>query len=73
MVGVMVIEPEIGFLNQLPAPVVPEFDLPYTAEECEPLPPEEDDEVGGAQATAEEQGESSGAELGKSGRGREPG
>lgn len=47
--------------------MVPELDLPYTAEECEPLPPEEDDEEGGAEATAEEQGESSGAELGKSG------
>ncbi|KAG5516757.1 hypothetical protein RHGRI_037484 [Rhododendron griersonianum] len=67
MVGVMVIELGTGFLNQLPAPMVPELDLPYTAEEWEPLPLEEDDEEGGAKATAEEQGESSGAELGKSG------
>ncbi|KAF7148390.1 hypothetical protein RHSIM_Rhsim03G0041500 [Rhododendron simsii] len=44
MAGVMAIQPESGFLKQLPEPVVPDLDLPYTEEECQPLPPEEDDE-----------------------------
>ncbi|KAF7126442.1 hypothetical protein RHSIM_Rhsim11G0109500 [Rhododendron simsii] len=44
MAGVMAIQPESGFLKQLPEPVVPDLDLPYTEEECQPLPPEEDEE-----------------------------
>ncbi|KAF7154506.1 hypothetical protein RHSIM_Rhsim01G0191200 [Rhododendron simsii] len=44
MAGVMAIQPESGFLKQLPEPIVPSLDLPYTEEECQSLPPEEDDE-----------------------------
>ncbi|KAF7123849.1 hypothetical protein RHSIM_Rhsim12G0055300 [Rhododendron simsii] len=44
MAGVMAIQPESGFLKQLPELIVPSLDLPYTEEECQPLPPEEDDE-----------------------------
>ncbi|KAF7135137.1 hypothetical protein RHSIM_Rhsim08G0112500 [Rhododendron simsii] len=43
MVGVMVIQHESGFLKQLLEPVVPNLELPYTEEECQPLPPEDDD------------------------------
>lgn len=41
---VMVIEPESGFSKQLPQPVVPDLELPYTKEECQPLPPEDDED-----------------------------
>ncbi|KAF7150811.1 hypothetical protein RHSIM_Rhsim02G0015100 [Rhododendron simsii] len=44
MAGVMAIQPESGFLKQLPDPIIPNLDLPYTEEECQPLPPEEDEE-----------------------------
>ncbi|KAF7149920.1 hypothetical protein RHSIM_Rhsim02G0101700 [Rhododendron simsii] len=44
MAGVMAIEPESGFLKQLPEPIVPDLELPYTEEECLPLPPKDDDE-----------------------------
>ncbi|KAF7114526.1 hypothetical protein RHSIM_RhsimUnG0084400 [Rhododendron simsii] len=43
MAGVIAIQPESGFLKQLPEPIVPSLDLPYTEEECQPLPPAEDD------------------------------
>ncbi|KAF7113334.1 hypothetical protein RHSIM_RhsimUnG0136200 [Rhododendron simsii] len=42
--GVMAIQPESEFLRQLPEPEVPSLDLPYTEEECLPLPLEDDDE-----------------------------
>lgn len=62
MAGVMVIEPGVGFLKQLPEPVVPDLELPYTEEECQPLPPEdeEDDEMADGSAV-EEQGKSGGS------------
>ncbi|KAE9452821.1 hypothetical protein C3L33_15271, partial [Rhododendron williamsianum] len=44
MAGVMVIRAEPGFLKQLPEPIVPDLELPYTEEECAPLPPEEDED-----------------------------
>ncbi|KAF7153171.1 hypothetical protein RHSIM_Rhsim01G0167400 [Rhododendron simsii] len=44
MAGVMVIQLESGFLKQLPEPTVSDLELPYTEEECLPLPPEDDDE-----------------------------
>ncbi|KAF7123711.1 hypothetical protein RHSIM_Rhsim12G0099500 [Rhododendron simsii] len=55
MAGVMAIQPESGFLKQLPEPMVPDLDLPYTEEECQPLPPEEDDEeiIGASLAEAQ--------------------
>ncbi|KAI8560123.1 hypothetical protein RHMOL_Rhmol04G0231500 [Rhododendron molle] len=31
----------MNLTKSLPRPVTPELELPYTAEECEPLPPEE--------------------------------
>lgn len=44
MAGVMAIQPESGFLKQLPELVIPDLELPYTEEECQPLPPEEDED-----------------------------
>ncbi|KAF7128858.1 hypothetical protein RHSIM_Rhsim10G0098800 [Rhododendron simsii] len=55
MAGVMAIQPESGFLKQLPEPVIPSLDLPYTEEECQPLPPEEDDEEAVVASSAEPQ------------------
>ncbi|KAG5558331.1 hypothetical protein RHGRI_008306 [Rhododendron griersonianum] len=51
MAGVMAIQPESGFLKLLPEPVVPDLELPYTEEECAPLPPEEDEEEAMAEAS----------------------
>lgn len=44
MVGVMVSQPESGFLKQFPEPVIPDLELPYTEEECALLPPEDDED-----------------------------
>ncbi|KAF7121009.1 hypothetical protein RHSIM_Rhsim13G0183200 [Rhododendron simsii] len=44
MAGVMAIQPESGFLKHLPEPIVPDLNLPYIEEECQPLPPKEDEE-----------------------------
>lgn len=44
MAGVMAIQPESGFLKQLPELVIPDLELPYTEEECRPLPSEEDED-----------------------------
>ncbi|KAF7143972.1 hypothetical protein RHSIM_Rhsim05G0059700 [Rhododendron simsii] len=52
MAGVMAIEPESGFMKQLPKPVFPPLDLPYSEEECQPLPPEEDEEEAAADPNA---------------------
>lgn len=51
MAGVMVIQPESGFLKQLPEPVIPDLELLYTEEECAPLPPEEDEDEEMAEAS----------------------
>lgn len=44
MAGVMQMDPCQELMGRLPEPQVPKFELPYTTEQCEPLPPEEDDE-----------------------------
>lgn len=54
MAGVMAIQPESGFLRQLPEPDVPDLELPYTEEECAPLPPEEDEDEEMAKGTENE-------------------
>lgn len=56
MAAVMLIELGVGFLNQLPEPVIPYLELPYTEEECQPLLPEDDDEEMADGAEAEQQG-----------------
>ncbi|KAG5525280.1 hypothetical protein RHGRI_031831 [Rhododendron griersonianum] len=43
MAGVMIIQPESGFLRQFPKPIIPDLELPYTEKECAPLPLEEDE------------------------------
>jgi hypothetical protein len=35
---------ESGILRQLPEPVIPDLELPYTEEECADLPPEEEED-----------------------------
>lgn len=54
MAGVMVIQPESGFLRQLPEPVIPDLELPYTEDECAPLPPEEDEDEEMAEGVVQE-------------------
>ncbi|KAG5535005.1 hypothetical protein RHGRI_022945 [Rhododendron griersonianum] len=44
MAGVLVVESDSDFRRQLPPPVIPDLELPYTEEECAPLPPEEDED-----------------------------
>ncbi|KAF7153419.1 hypothetical protein RHSIM_Rhsim01G0111300 [Rhododendron simsii] len=61
MAGVMAIEPQSGFLKQLPEPVILSLDLPYTEEECQPLPPGEDDEEMIVAPSAKPQGNVEGA------------
>ncbi|KAF7152420.1 hypothetical protein RHSIM_Rhsim01G0019100 [Rhododendron simsii] len=61
MAGVMAIQPESGFLKQLPDPIIPNLDLPYTEEECQPLPPEEDEEETVDASAAEPQSNVGGA------------
>ncbi|XP_058189243.1 uncharacterized protein LOC131306830 [Rhododendron vialii] len=39
--GVMQLEADMNLTKSIPAPVTPELVLPYTEEECAPLPPEE--------------------------------
>ncbi|KAG5547937.1 hypothetical protein RHGRI_013575 [Rhododendron griersonianum] len=39
MAGVLVVEADSKFLQQLPPPVIPDLELPYTEEECAPLLP----------------------------------
>ncbi|KAI8530297.1 hypothetical protein RHMOL_Rhmol11G0045600 [Rhododendron molle] len=39
--GVLQLEADMAMTKSIPGPVVPELELPYTTEECEPLPPEE--------------------------------
>ncbi|KAF7135551.1 hypothetical protein RHSIM_Rhsim08G0126400 [Rhododendron simsii] len=56
MAGVMVIEPELGFLKQLLEPVVPDLELPYTEEECQLLPPEEDEDEQMTDAERQQEG-----------------
>ncbi|KAG5516532.1 hypothetical protein RHGRI_037293 [Rhododendron griersonianum] len=48
----MVVEADSIFLKQLPQPVIPNLELPYTEEECVPLPPEEDEDKEMADAEA---------------------
>ncbi|XP_058216136.1 uncharacterized protein LOC131327138 [Rhododendron vialii] len=47
--AVMQLEPDLNLTKSIPAPVTPELVLPYTEEECAPLPPEDfpdsDDDV----------------------------
>lgn len=43
---------ESGILRQLPEPVIPDLELPYTEEECADLPPEEDEDEEMAEAEA---------------------
>lgn len=47
--AVMQVEPDANFMKSIPVAEVPELNLPYTDEECAPLPPEEyaesDDDV----------------------------
>lgn len=53
MAKVMVTEPESGIFRQLLEPDVPDLELPYTEEECQPLPPEDDEDeemLNGAEA-----------------------
>lgn len=38
---VMQLEPDLNLTKSIPSPVIPELVLPYTDEECAPLPPEE--------------------------------
>ncbi|KAG5547934.1 hypothetical protein RHGRI_013572 [Rhododendron griersonianum] len=54
MAGVLVVEADSKFLQQLPPPVIPDLQLPYTEEECDPLPPEEDEDVVMAEASVQE-------------------
>ncbi|KAG5553168.1 hypothetical protein RHGRI_011140 [Rhododendron griersonianum] len=54
MAGVLVVETDSKFLQQLPPPVIPDLLLPYTEEECAPLPPEEDEDVVMAEASVQE-------------------
>ncbi|KAG5561521.1 hypothetical protein RHGRI_004532 [Rhododendron griersonianum] len=51
MAGVLVVEADSTFLQQLPPPVVPDLELPYSEEECAPLPPEEDEDEVMAEAS----------------------
>ncbi|KAG5524682.1 hypothetical protein RHGRI_031382 [Rhododendron griersonianum] len=54
MAGVLVVEADSKFLQQLPPPVIPDLQLLYTEEECAPLPPEEDEDVVMAEASVQE-------------------
>lgn len=68
MAELMVIEPESGFLKQLLEPVLPNLELPYTEEECQPLPPEDDeDEEMADQAEIEQQQGRTGENVAKEG------
>lgn len=48
MAHFMNIEPEQGFFKNVPEPVNPDLELPYTKEEFRPLPPEDDEDDGAA-------------------------
>lgn len=60
----MVIQLESGFLKQLLVPIIPDLELPYTEEECQPLPLEDDDEE---MAEAEQQQDRAGDNAAKGG------
>ncbi|KAG5545491.1 hypothetical protein RHGRI_017851 [Rhododendron griersonianum] len=53
MAGVLVVETNSTFLQELPPPVIPDLELPYIEEECAPLPPEEDEDVVMAEASVQ--------------------
>ncbi|KAG5563146.1 hypothetical protein RHGRI_005787 [Rhododendron griersonianum] len=54
MATVLVVETDTQFRQQVPPPVIPDLRLPYTEEECAPLPPEEDKDVVMAEASVQE-------------------
>ncbi|KAG5550330.1 hypothetical protein RHGRI_015328 [Rhododendron griersonianum] len=54
MAGVLVVEADSKFLQQLPPPVIPDLRLPYSEEECAPLPPEEDEDEEMAEASRQD-------------------
>lgn len=39
--GVMQLEADLNLTKSIPEPVIPKLVIPYTAEECAPLPPQE--------------------------------
>ncbi|KAG5550370.1 hypothetical protein RHGRI_015357 [Rhododendron griersonianum] len=54
MATVLVVETDTQFRKQVPPPVIPDLRLPYTEEECAPLPPEEDEDEVMAEASVQE-------------------
>ncbi|KAG5521172.1 hypothetical protein RHGRI_033655 [Rhododendron griersonianum] len=54
MADVLVVETDNKFRQQLPPPVIPDLRLPYTEEECAPLPPEEYEDEEMAEASVQE-------------------